>query len=216
MLSKISLGINALLVVAVIYLFVKTSPSSSVSTDDESNTSYELPENSAFKDGAEKKAPILAYINGDSLNANYNFIKDRSKSLEQKYRAADERVRKEYQKRQQEVQELVAYAQSKKLPDDEARVVEETLGRLQMEMEEIQQRESDNVMQKEMEMQKELVERVQKFLESYTKQKGIDYVVNYQSSTQFILYGNTAYDITADVLNGLNAEYATEKASEKK
>lgn len=214
MLSKISLGINVLLIVAVVYLFVKTS--SGESSSESTSTSYELPENSAFKDGGAIKAPILAYINGDSLNANYKFIKDRTKALEQKYRAADERVRKEYQRRQQEVQELVAYAQSKKLPDDEARVVEETLARLQMEMEDIQQRESDNVMQKEMEMQKELVERVQKFLEGYTKEKGIDYVVNYQSSTQFILYGNKAYDITADVLNGLNAQYENEKGAEKK
>lgn len=207
MLSKISLGINVLLVAAVVYLFVKTSSSGG----SEAASSVSLPANSEFSSPEGPRAPILAYINGDSLNANYTFITERSKALEQKYRAADERVRREYERRQREVQELVMYAQSKQLPDDEARVVEERLTRLQMEMENIQQQESQAVMEKEAEMQKELMQRVQKFLQGYTKEKGIDYVVNYQSTTQFILYGNEAYDITADVVNGLNAEYEKEK-----
>jgi Skp family chaperone for outer membrane proteins len=120
------------------------------------------------------------------------------------------------QKRQAEAQELMQYAQSKQLPDDEARVIEERMARLQMEMEDIQAKESEGVMKKESEMQKELLAKVQEFLKTYTKEKGIDYVVNYQEGTQFILYGNNAYDITTDVINRLNVLYEEEKKNEKK
>jgi hypothetical protein len=40
--------------------------------------------------------------------------------------------------------------------------------------------------------------------------------VNYQEGTQFILYGNNAYDITTDVINRLNALYDEEKKNEQK
>jgi outer membrane protein len=124
-------------------------------------------------------------------------------------------VRKEYQKRQAEVQDLMQYAQSKQLPDDEAATIESRLQQLQVEMEQIQAKESNAVMEKEAEMQKELQGRVQKYLDAYAKQKGIDFVVNYQPTTQFILYGNGAYDVTNDVLKGLNEEYLKEKGEQK-
>jgi outer membrane protein len=124
-------------------------------------------------------------------------------------------VRKEYQKRQAEVQDLMQYAQSKQLPDDEAATIESRLQQLQVEMEQIQTKESNAVMEKEAEMQKELQGRVQKYLDAYAKQKGIDFVVNYQPTTQFILYGNGAYDVTNDVLKGLNEEYLKEKGEQK-
>ena len=107
------------------------------------------------------------------------------------------------------------YAQSKQLPDDEAATIESRLQQLQVEMEQIQAKESNAVMEKEAEMQKELQERVQKYLDAYAKQKGIDFVVNYQPNTQFILYGNGAYDVTNDVLKGLNEEYLKEKGEQK-
>ncbi len=209
MIQKIFIGLNVLLLGAVIYLFVNKSSAPEM-------PAVALPENSAFNSAEGAKAPIMAYINGDSLNARYKFISERTKSLEQKYRAADERVRKEMQKRQAEAQELMQYAQSKQLPDDEARVIEERMARLQMEMEDIQAKESEGVMKKESEMQKELLAKVQEFLKTYTKEKGIDYVVNYQEGTQFILYGNNAYDITTDVINRLNVLYEEEKKNEKK
>lgn len=213
MLAKLSLGINALLIIAVTFLFLRKPDTQEA----EVVTQPKLPVNSEFSkpEGESAKAPVMAYVNGDVLNEKYDYIKDRIKTLEQKYKAADEKVRKEYQKRQAEVDELVAYAQGGKATDEELMIAQNRLQQLQMEMDQIQQKESENVMKKEAEMQKDLQSRVQKFLETYAASKGIDYVVNYQPSTQFILYGSEAYDITNEVVNGLNQEYQQEKAGNK-
>jgi outer membrane protein len=212
MINKLSIGLTIALAIAVIVLFVQVNK---LKNGGVAPATSELPANSAFASAEGPKAPILAYINGDTLNAKYQFILDRTKSLEAKYRASDEKVRKEYQKRQAEVQDLMQYAQSKQLPDDEAATIESRLQQLQVEMEQIQTKESNSVMEKEAEMQKELQGRVQKYLDAYAKQKGIDFVVNYQPTTQFILYGNGAYDVTNDVLKGLNEEYLKEKGEQK-
>ena len=85
--------------------------------------------------------------------------------------------------------------------------------RLQKEMDEIQQREVGVLQKKETQLQQELLDRVNKFLVKYTQERGIDYVINKQSEFQLILFGNTDYDITAEVIAGLNAEYAAEKGA---
>jgi outer membrane protein len=205
MLSKLSLGINALLIIAVAFLFFKMSKLSTP------NSAELLPANSAFTSPEGPKGAVLAYVDGDSLNAKYQFIIDKTKALEANYNAAELKVRKEYEKRQKDVQDIMTYAQSNKISDEEAALYEERLQQLQYEMQQIEQQQSQSVMKKEQELQSELMDRVSKFMEGYAKAKGIDYVVNYQRNTNFILFGNNAYDVTADVIALLNAEYEKEK-----
>jgi outer membrane protein len=207
MLSKLSLGINALLIIAVAFLFFKMSKLSTP------NTAELLPANSAFTSPDGPKGAVLAYVDGDSLNAKYQFIIDKTKSLEANYNAAELKVRKEYEKRQKDVQDIMTYAQNNKVSDEEAALYEERLQQLQYEMQQIEQQQSESVMKKEQQLQLELMERVSKFMDGYAKSKGIDYVVNYQRNTNFILYGNNAYDVTAEVIALLNAEYEKEKAA---
>lgn len=210
MLSKISLGINALLIVAVVVLFVRTSKSSSSIEAPEL-----LPANSAFTSPDGPKGAVMAYINGDSLNAKYKFIVDKTKLLEQKYKQAELNVQKEYNSRKEQVDALMEHAQSGKMSDDEAPLVEEKLLQLQNEMQNIEAQASKAVMEREAELQNDLMERVNVFMDNYAKAKGIDYIVNYQPTTNFILYGNNAYDVTSEVISLLNAEYEKELAGGK-
>ena len=210
MLSKISLGINALLIVAVVVLFVRTSKSSSAVESPEL-----LPENSAFTSPDGPKGAVMAYINGDSLNAKYKFIVDKTKLLEQKYKQAELNVQKEYNARKVEVDQLMEYAQSGQMKDSEAPEVEAKLLQLQNEMQSIEAQASKAVMEREAELQNDLMERVNFFMDNYAKAKGIDYIVNYQPTTNFILYGNNAYDVTSEVISLLNAEYEKELAGGK-
>lgn len=207
MLSKISLGISSLLIIAVAFLFFKMSKMSTV------NTAELLPANSAFTSPDGPKGAVLAYVDGDSLNAQYKFIIDKTKTLEANYNAAELKVRKEYEKRQQDMKDIMEHVQKYEVSDEEAALYDQKLQQLQYEMQQIEQQQSESVMKKEAELQKELMDRVSKFMEGYAKSKGIDYVVNYQRNTNFILFGNNAYDVTAEVIALLNAEYEKEKAA---
>jgi outer membrane protein len=208
MIAKIALGLNIILAIAVVILFTRTSPAEDAVAPDTGE-----PEQSVFSTSDSVKAPIVAYVNGDSINEKYLFIVEKSKGLEAGLKKANSKVQAEYDKRQKEVAELMQYAQSKQLPVDEQEVIQNRLMQLEEEMAQIEEREKGSLLQQESELQKQLQERVNKFLTSYAKQKGIDYVLNYQEGIQLILYGNKAFDVTSEVVNGLNEEYKTEKAA---
>jgi outer membrane protein len=207
MIAKISLGVTSVLTILVVVLWFKVSGISAVSSVEEG-----VQVAPAFAGDGGPRATVVAYVNGDSLNANYDFIVEKSKDLDQKMTAAEERVKKEYAPRQAQYEQNMRYAQEHPdMSQAEAAALQQDMERLQMEMDEIQQREVGVLQKKEAQLQEELLSRVNAYLTKFTKERGIDYVINKQSEFQVLLFGNSDYDITSEVLAGLNTEYAAEK-----
>ena len=207
MIAKISMGVSVLLAILVAVLWVKVSD---LSVGDKPDENVQIAP--AFAGEGGPRATVVAYVNGDSLNAQYDFIVEKSKDLDQKMTAAEERVKKEYAPRQAQYEQNMRYAQEHPdMSQAEAAALQQDMERLQMEMDEIQQREVGVLQKKEAQLQEELLSRVNQYLAKYTKERGIDYVINKQSEFQVLLFGNSDYDITSEVLAGLNAEYAAEK-----
>ena len=212
MIAKISLAVSLILAVLVGYLLVKQRPASPAAPELSG-----APVASAFTGETGPKPVVLAYVDGDSLNDQYKFIVEKSGQLESKMKAAEERVKKEYGPRQSEWEELMSYGQNTPdLSEKDAAKLQERMGQLQQEMASIEEREMGVLKKKEADLQQDLQKRVHRYLETYTQSRGIDYVVNHQQAFQLILYGNQAYNITREVIAGLNAEYAAEQEEEKK
>ena len=208
MIAKISMAVSALLAVVVVVLWFKVSGLSNPSVGVDEN----VPVAAAFSGDGGPRATVVAYVNGDTLNSKYDFIVEKSNDLDQKMAAAEERVKKEYAPRQAQYEQNMRYAQEHPdMSEAEAMALQKDMERLQIEMDEIQQREVGVLQKKEAQLQEDLLKRVNTYLEKFTKERGIDYVINKQSEFQVILYGNPDYDITAEVIAGLNAEYASEK-----
>jgi Skp family chaperone for outer membrane proteins len=200
------IGVMAIQFALIIVLFLKGN----------GGTAEEALENvpvaSAFVDTANVKSAVVAYVNGDSINSQYRFIKDKEAQLESTLKGADAQFQKEYAKREKEAQELIQYANSKQLPEDEARTVQERLAQLDGEIQELDAKMSNDISVKKEAMMKELNKRVEKYLAKFAKNKNIDFVLNYQEGIPIVLHGNPAFNVTAEVLAGLNAEYAAEKS----
>jgi Skp family chaperone for outer membrane proteins len=208
MIAKISMAVSALLAVVVVLLWFKVSGLSNASVGVDEN----VPVAAAFSGDGGPRATVVAFVNGDSLNIKYDFIAEKSKDLDQKMIAAEERVKKEYGPRQAQYEQNMRYAQEHPdMSEAEAMALQQDMERLQVEMDEIQQREVGVLQKKEAQLQEELLNRVNQYLAKFTKERGIDYVINKQSEFQVLLYGNPDYDITSEVIAGLNAEYAAEK-----
>jgi Skp family chaperone for outer membrane proteins len=75
---------------------------------------------------------------------------------------------------------------------------------------EMKRERQKNIDDKEAEL-KELNNKVKKYLDRYAKMKNIDFVLNYQEGIPIVLYGNNAFNVTSEVLKGLNEEYQQEK-----
>jgi Skp family chaperone for outer membrane proteins len=207
MTTKISMAWSALLTIIVVVLAMKVF---SGKTDEA--TEEAVPVAAAFAKEGGPEATIVAFVNGDTLNERYAFIVEKSKDLDAKMSAAEERVKREYGPRQAQYEQNMRYAQEHpEMSEAEAIALQKDMERLQIEMDEIQQREVGVLQKKEADLQKELIQRVNRYLDKYTRERGIDYVINKQSEFQVLLYGNADYDITAEVIAGLNAEYEAEK-----
>jgi outer membrane protein len=107
----------------------------------------------------------------------------------------------------------VLYAQKGNLPADEQATVQNRLGELQNQLAQIQQQEEQLLMQNESAMQEDLRKKLEVFTSNYAKANGWDYIVSYQSTAPLILFANPLYDLTSEIVKGLNAEYETEKQS---
>jgi outer membrane protein len=175
------------------------------------NTALELAEKSKVVDTISPGQMKIAYVNIDSLNAQYLFITEKSAELEKSATVAEAKVKGEAAKRQKEVDELVLYAQKGNLPADEQATVQNRLSQLQNELAQIQQQEEQLLMQNESAMQEDLRKKLEVFTSNYAKANGWDYIFSYQSTAPLILFANPLYDLTAEIVKGLNAEYETEK-----
>ena len=213
MTSKISLIVSILSLALAGYLFFRKPQLSNAL---ETRTGEPVKVAEAFSTAEGVKPVVLAFVNGDTLNEHYTFIVEKRTHLESKLAAAENKVRKEYQTRQSEVERLVQYAEKNpNLPASEQAAIQNDIMRMENEMAAIQEREMSAIQKQRDELDEELHKKVGLYLENYAKQKGIDYVVNYQKEMRYVLYGNPAYDITEEVLAGLNAEYAREKEASK-
>ena len=172
------------------------------------NTAMELAEKSKVVDTISPGQMKIAYVNLDSLNTQYLFIAEKSADLEKSAIAAEAKVKGEAAKRQKEVNELVAYAQKGNLPADEQATVQ---NRLENELAQSQQQEEQLLMQNEAALQENLRKKLEVYTANYAKANGWDYIFSYQSTAPLILFANPIYDLTTEIVKGLNAEYETEK-----
>ena len=152
----------------------------------------------------------LAYINSDSVLRHYDFLKENKVVLEEKTKKMDS----DYRNRAQSLQsEIAAYHRNQStLTIGQARALEEDLTKKQQNLQLYQQSLSQELMNEESKLNKELYDRITAFLKKYSTQNGLQVVFKYDPTSD-VLYGGASLDITAIVMKGLNEEYVIEKAA---
>lgn len=198
--KNVSLILNAILFVAVgvlYYLHFSTDKSSTTSSD------------SIGFDGDLK----VAYINSDSVLKNYEYLKASAEVLE----AKKKKVEQDYVNRAQSLQnEITAYQRNvNNMTVGQVRAVEEDLGKKQQNLQLYEQSLTQDLMNDQSKLNKELYDRITKFLKKFGKDHGLHVVFKFDTTSD-ILYGEEVLDITQEVVTGLNAEYVIEKAAVKK
>lgn len=198
--QKVSLGLNIVLLVAVIVLFVKVFSGNSAADTEETKPvkAKEIPGGGAK----------LAFVNSDSINNGYRFLADKKVEL----MAEEQKARETLNKKMTYAagREKAIQANAAALNPAEQQAAQQELMRLADDYQKTEEKLLGDLQRKEMDYQKQLYDNVNVFLKSYTKENQIDFVFSYVPGAQ-LLYGGEEYDITMDVLNGINAEYEKTK-----
>jgi len=194
--KNLSIALNAILLVLIIILFVMfNNLKKSIGQEGNATTT-------AGKDRLLK----IAYVNVDSINANYQLMKDFNSEIQQKESQFQEAYTAKAKKLQDEYQAYMQKKQSgniSQLDDEKAQKDMETK---KSELDGMQQ-ERDELVKEVQERNYELQKKIQKFIGEYNKKMKFDYVLGYENVGGAVIYGNDSLDITKPVVEQLNQQY---------
>lgn len=145
----------------------------------------------------------VAYFEIDSIQNSYNFFKDVKAALQAKDVENAKQLtglKNAFAIKYQDLQKNGQY------------LSQAEIGARQQELAQLEKNYTNREQQLAAEMQEESFKRLQEvkqkieaFLVSYNKNKEFAYI--FSSNPDLMYYKDTAYDITADIVKGLNAEY---------
>lgn len=144
----------------------------------------------------------MAYFEMDSIEANFNLVKDVKAEISAKdneYNSNLNRLDQTYRNKYNE------YAEKPQMTEQETEAASKTLNQLGESLKsqklELDQKYQDFVMRKNLEVKK----KIEDYLKIYNQEKKYSYIMSYEQGLFY--YKDTAYNITPDLIKGLNEYY---------
>ncbi len=153
---------------------------------------------------AAKTNLALAYVNSDSLAANYLYFAEVNSQLEEKRAKYEKEFANRATGLQRQIEDFQKTANNMTLA--QGRAVEEDLTRKQQNLQQYQQSLTQDLLKEEAKLNKELYGKIAEFLENYGKENKLDFIFKHSTGGE-IWYGDSSMDITNDVIEGLNTAY---------
>jgi outer membrane protein len=193
--NKSLLGFNIVLAVAiaVLFYFQFASKNNVVSAAN----SFHQNEN-GFK---------IAYFEMDSVENHYEYLKDVRNTLRQMEQQKSSELA---ELRNQNKAKLQAYQKKgSNMTQEEIARANDELMRLENELKTQEQIKMGELQDESIKKMQQAKMKIEDFLKLYNKDKNYAYILS--SSSNIIYYKDTTYNITADLITGLNAAYKKNK-----
>ncbi|HEX5669414.1 MAG TPA: OmpH family outer membrane protein [Chitinophagaceae bacterium] len=154
----------------------------------------------------------IAYVDLDSIQENYEYYRAKMTDFDKKKENADRELNSSFQKIENE---RVAFVQrGNNITQVEAESFQRDYTRKMQNLEN-QKRVMENQIQEEgIKTMEELRKRINEFLDEYNKTQGYSYIFSYSAGLNVLFYKDPVYNITNEVVDGLNDAYR--KTKEKK
>ena len=149
----------------------------------------------------------IAFVEIDSLLTKYNFWNDLSEQMLKKEENIRTTLNEKGKKLEAEAREFERKIQNNGFVSRERAEQEQArLMKQQQELQELQQKLTNELAAENQKNSLELRDSINSFLKVYNQTKGYDLII---SNTAFdnLLYGNPTYNITNEIVEGLNARY---------
>jgi outer membrane protein len=210
--NNLSVALNIILAVAVAILYYlhfsrgTTCPDMRLAASDSSVVSKPmvmLPK--------EIKASKIVYVNTDVINEKYDYVKDLSAVIKANQQAFDNAYKKKAAALQNRYQEIQQKASQGLLSDNQTRDAQEELAKGKQELDQLEgnQQQLMDQMQKDNE---KVLNTVMDYIKEYNKSSHYNYILTYSRTAMSpIMDANDSLDITAEIIEGLNAQYKAKK-----
>ena len=196
------IAVNSLLIIAVIFLYVKVFKST---TNVKINTSSNVTSNT---NGSLKNASI-AFVELDSLNEKIGFIKDRRKELEIEQKSIEVEWQNGYRGLENKKNEFLKRGNS--ITQQEAEKFQGELLQQQQQVDQRKQGLTQKLSEKSYKFMDDIQKKLKDFLNEYNKTKNYQYILTTGTGLDYMLYKDSTFNITADVIKGMNELMAKKK-----
>ncbi len=204
--EKQTFNLNTVLLLVVLaglivlyILFFTSKPSGEVAVTEEDSAMI-----------APASGPDIVYVNIDTLNEYYEFVKVLKRNLE----STGNRLQREVLNEQDALEKEAAAFQQKistnSITEERARVVYEELMTKQQTLMEKKDRYTQLIAEQEFNMNIQLLDTVNNFLLRFNRDYQYNYILAFRTAGE-ILVASDSLDITRQVLDQLNEEYASRK-----
>ena len=207
-LSWIIHGISLLGIVILFVMYSNVKSKSKLNENEASLTESKI--KNPLVDVAEiKSGAKIAYINIDTLDSQYEYIKDYSAALKNKQANIEASLSSMYSKFQQDYAEFQQSVQAGLKPEAELKKQQAILEQKQNEI--ASKEKSLQALSEEVAMkQNDMLKNVSAFIKRYNNGK-FDFILAYTSNVSSVLYAKPELEITKEVVEGLNQEYKLKK-----
>ena len=190
--NKIQILINVILVAAVAALFViffsKKAPAAT----------------ETLVTGTSEVMPV-AYLNVDSLLANYTFAQEASEKLMSKQEDARVKMNTKLRTFQNEVADFQRKLENNAfLSRERAEKEQQRLAKKEQELQELEAKLTQDIMMENQKLNLQLTDSLNNFLKEFNAD-GRFHIILSNTAKDNVLMANEQYDITEEVINGLNA-----------
>lgn len=147
----------------------------------------------------------IAYVDLDSIQEKYQYYKEKMVEFDKKKEDADRQLNTAFQRIEEE---RIAFAKKgQAITQAEYENFQRSYQGKMQNLEE-QKRNMENAIATDgVKMLEELKTKINGFLETYNKEKGYSYIFSTSNSLNVLFYKDSAYNITNEVVDGLNKAY---------
>ncbi len=149
----------------------------------------------------------IAYVDLDSLEAHFEYFKEKRAELEKKQQSMENTLQAKARGLQNEFENLQRNASS--LTQEQGENAQRSILAKKQQLEQEAQQMRTTYSEQEAKFNDELQTRLDGFLESFNKDKRFAYIFSYRKGVSNILWKDSNYDITADVIKGMNTAGAS-------
>ena len=171
-----------------------------------------IDENQTVESSTDTQSELrIAYVEVDSIMTQFDYAKEKSKELEKKSLNARNTLSQKGNQFQTAANNFQQKLQNNGFTSrEQAESAQAALQRQQNDLAALQSRLENELASEQQKFLQSLQDSLNNFLEIYNKEKKYDMIINKSA----ILYAGKKFDITNDVINGLNKRY--KKSAEKK
>jgi outer membrane protein len=152
----------------------------------------------------------IAYVNIDTVVFKFNMYSDRREELLGKQKKAEAELNSKGTQYEKGVKDYQDKVNKGLVTRATAAEIEQSLYQQQQELVSLRDKLQSDLVEEDQVMNRQILEYITTYLEEHKEEYNYLYIFG-KSFGSVVLYGNSAFDITQQVLEGLNLKYQTEK-----